>query len=135
MIGNIEIRSLPQSEDFWLAVTITSVREVRPQQGKAFRLATARNASGTIVLKIPDDILQADFRLAPGLWRIVGRLELFQGHSQIVVSELTPITIPQYRELQNDEPPFPRAFTIDIETIPLPAFRERASQRLKRALL
>src|SRR5262245_37364101 len=88
MIGNIEITLLPQNEDFWLAVAITSVREVRPQQGKSFRLATARNASGTVVLKISDDILQANFRPAPGLWRIAGRLELFQGHPQVVVSEL-----------------------------------------------
>jgi DNA polymerase elongation subunit (family B) len=28
----------------------------------------------------------------------------------------------------------PRAFTIDIETIPLPGFKERAAQRLKRAM-
>jgi 3'-5' exonuclease len=135
MIGNIEITLLPQNEDFWLAVAITSVREVRTQQGQPFHLATARNASGTIVLRIPDEILQLDHRLSPGLWKLVGQIEIFQNRQQILVSQLTPITIEQYRELQNAEPPFPRAFTVDIETIPLPAFRERTSQRLKRASL
>jgi len=133
MNGNIEISSLPQGEDFWLVVAVTSVREVRPQQGKAFQLVNARNATGNITLKVPSEIPPIETGIKLGLWRIVGRLELFQGHSQVVVSEFSAITVEQYRELQNAEPPFPRAFTIDIETIPLPAFRERASQRLKRA--
>jgi 3'-5' exonuclease len=51
-----------------------------------------------------------------------------------VVSELRPITIEKYRELQNADPLLPRAFTLDIETIPLPAFKERVASRLKRAM-
>jgi hypothetical protein len=51
-----------------------------------------------------------------------------------VVSELRPITLEKYRELQNADTLLPRAFTIDIETIPLPGFKERAAQRLKRAM-
>jgi hypothetical protein len=132
--GNIPISDLRAGEDIWLAVVVTSAREIRPQQGKPFHLASARNASGTIALKIPSEILQSTTAIKLGLWGIVGRLEMFQGQPQFVVSELRPITAEKYRELQNAEPLVPRAFTIDIETIPLPAFKERASRRLKHAL-
>jgi hypothetical protein len=121
-------------EDLWLTVTIISTREIRPQQGKPFHLGAARNASGRITLKIPIEILQSETPPKPGLWGIVGQVELFQGQQQFLVSELRPITIEKYRELQNSEPLLPRAFTVDIETIPLPEFKERAALRLKRAL-
>jgi hypothetical protein len=134
MKGNISISQLQPGEDIWLAVAVTSAREVRPQQGKPFLLARARNASGTIALKIPIDILQTTTTIKPGLWGIVGRLETFQNQPQFVVSELRPITLEKYRELQDADPLLPRAFTIDIETIPLPGFQERAAQRLKRAM-
>lgn len=133
MKGNLSIRELPAGEDIWLAVAVTSVREIRPQQGKPFLLAVARNATGTIPLKIPGEILEAGTTPKPGLWGIVGRVETFQNQVQFVVSEFRPITIEKYRELQNAEPLLPRAFTLDIETIPLPAFRERAARRLRRA--
>lgn len=61
-------------------------------------------------------------------------LETFQNQPQFVVSELRPITTDKYRKLQNAEPLLPRAFTLDIETIPLSAFKERAAKRLKRAM-
>lgn len=134
MKGNISISELQTGEDIWLAVAVTSSREVRPQQGQPFLLATARNASGKIALKIPAEILKSTTTIKPGLWGIVGRLETFQNQPQFVVSELRPITIEKYRELQNADPLLPRAFTIDIETIPLPGFKERAAQRLKRAM-
>jgi len=134
MKGNISISELTPGEDIWLAVAVTSSREIRPQQGKPFLLASARNSSGTIVLKIPGEILQSTNKIKPGLWGIVGRLEAFQNQSQFVVSELRPITVDKYRELQNADPLLPRAFTIDIETIPLPGFKERAAQRLNRAM-
>src|SRR5437667_2039576 len=134
MKGNISIADLKPGEDVWLAVVITSAREIRPQQGKPFFLASARNATGTIALKISSEILQSTAAIKPGLWGIVGRLEMFQSQPQFVVSELRPITAEKYRELQNAEPLLPRAFTIDIETIPLPAYRERAAHRLKRSI-
>jgi DNA polymerase elongation subunit (family B) len=134
MKGNIQIPELNAGEEVWLTVVVTSAREVRPQQGKPFLLASARNASGTIALKIPSEILQSATAIKPGLWGIVGRLETFQNQPQFVVSELRPITVEKYRELQNADPLLPRAFTIDIETIPLPGFKERAAQRLKRAM-
>lgn len=133
MKGNFSINDLSPGEDTWLAVAVTSSREIRPQQGESFLLASARNASGTIVLKIPTKILQTT-TIKPGLWGIVGRLETFQNQPQFVVSELRPITVEKYRELQNSEPLLPRAFTVDIETIPLPGFKERAAHRLKRAM-
>lgn len=134
MKGNIPISELQSGEDIWLTVVVTSVREIRPQQGKPFLLASARNASGTIALKIPSEILQSTTTIKPGLWGIVGRLETFQNQPQFVVSELRPITVKKYRELQNADPLLPRAFTLDIETIPLPGFKERAAKRLKRAM-
>ena len=134
MKGNIPISELPSGEDVWLTVAVISVREIRPQQGTPFLLASARNASGTIALKIPSEIPQSSAAIKPGLWGIVGRVETYQGQQQFVVSELRPITIDKYRELQNADPLLPRAFTIDIETIPLPAFKERAAGRLKRAM-
>ena len=134
MKGNIPIFDLPSGEDIWLTVAVTSTREIRPQQGRPFQLASARNASGTIALKIPSEILQSTTAIKPGLWGIVGRLEIYQNQPQFVVSELRPITAEKYRELQNADPLLPRAFTIDIETIPLTAFKERAAKRLGRAL-
>jgi hypothetical protein len=134
MKGNIPIFDLPSDEDIWLAVAVTSAREIRPQQGKPFVLASARNASGKIAIKIPTEILQPTTTIKPGLWGIVGRLEIFQNQPQFVVSELRPITTEKYRELQNAEPLLPRAFTIDIETIPVPGFKDRAALRLKRSI-
>lgn len=134
MKGNISIPDLLLGEDVWLTVTVTSAREIKPQQGKPFHLATARNASGTIALKIPSEILQRGAPLKLGLWGIVGRLETFQNQPQFAVSELRPISLEKYRELQSGEPLLPRAFTVDIETVPLPAFKERAVNRLERAM-
>jgi 3'-5' exonuclease len=132
--GNIPISELHAGEEVWLTVFLTSSREIKPQQGKPFILASARNASGALALKVPGEILPGDTRLMPGLYGIVGRLEAFQNQTQFLVSEIRPITIEKYRELQNSEPLLPRAFTVDIETIPLPDFKERAAQRLERSI-
>ena len=134
MKGNIPIPELPSDEETWLALAITSTREVRPQQSQPFILAISRNASGKITIKIPGEILQSTATIKPGLWGVVGRLETFQNQPQFVASELRPITLEKYRELQNSDPLLPRAFTIDVETIPLPGFRDRAAQRLKRSM-
>jgi hypothetical protein len=134
MKGNIPIPELPFAEEVWLMVAVTSVRERRTQQGKPFRDASARNATGTLALKIWADVLEGRDELKTGLWGVTGKLESFQNSSQFVVSEYKPITIEKYREHQNAEPVLPRAFTMDIETLALPGFRERVGPKLEREL-
>jgi hypothetical protein len=134
MRGNIPIPEIPHAEDLWLMVVITSVREKRTQQGKRFADAMARNATGSLALKIWGETLEVWKEIKPGLWGITGRLETFQDRSQFVVAEYRPITIEQYREHQNAEPVLPRAYTMDIETLTLPDFRERVGPQLEKSL-
>ena len=134
MRGNIPIPEIPQGEDLWLMVVITTVREKRTQQGKRFSDAIARNATGSLALKIWGETLEVWKEIKPGLWGITGRLESFQDRSQFVVAEYRPITIEQYREHQNAEPVLPRAYTMDIETLTLPDFRERVGPQLEKSL-
>ena len=134
MRGNIPIPEIPFAEDLWLMVVITSLREKRTQQGKRFADATARNATGSLPLKIWGETLEAWKEIKPGLWGITGRLESYQDRSQFVVSEYRPITLDLYREHQNAEPVLPRAFTMDIETLTLPDYRERVGPQLEKLL-
>lgn len=134
MRGNIPIPEIPHAEDLWLMVVITSVREKRTQQGKRFADATARNATGSLALKIWGETLDIWKEIKPGLWGITGRLETFQDRSQFVVAEYRPITLEQYREHQGAEPVLPRAYTMDIETLTLPDFRERVGPQLEKSL-
>lgn len=134
MRGNIPIPEIPQAEDLWLMVVITSVREKRTQQGKRFADAMARNATGSLALKIWGETLETWKEIKPGLWGITGRLETFQDRSQFVVAEYRPITVGQYREHQGAEPVLPRAYTMDIETLTLPDFRERVGPQLEKSL-
>src|SRR5207253_10643398 len=53
---------------------------------------------------------------------------------QFVVSEYRPITIEQYREQLGCDPLLPRAFTLDIETLALPSFRDRVGPKLEKDL-
>ena len=112
MKGNIPIPELPFSEEVWLMVAVTSVRERRTQQGKPFRDASARNSTGNLPLKIWAEVLEGREDLRPGLWGVTGKLESFQDRSQFVVSEFRPITIEQYREYLGCDPLLPRAFTL-----------------------
>ncbi len=132
MRGNIPIPEIPLGEELWLMVLVTSVRERRTQQGRLFCDASARNASGSITLKIWGETLESQKELKPGLWGITGKLETFQDRSQFVVAEYRPITIEQYREHQQADPRLPRAYTLDIETLTLPDFRERVGSQLER---
>jgi hypothetical protein len=134
MRGNVPIPEIPHGEDLWLVVLITSVRERRTQQGKLFCDATARNATGSIALKIWGETLEIWKEIKPGLWGITGRLETFQDRSQFVVAEYRPITIEQYREHQGTDPVLPQAYTMDIETLALPDFRERVGPQLERVM-
>src|SRR5438105_7697348 len=132
MKGNIPITELPFNEEVWLMVFVTSVRERRTQQGKPFRDASARNATGSLTLKIWAEVLEGREEIKPGLWGVTGKLESFQDRSQFVVTEYRPINIEQYREHVGCDPLLPRAFTMDIETIALPGFRERVGPKLEK---
>jgi predicted 3'-5' exonuclease similar to PolB exonuclease domain len=132
MRGNIPIPEIPLGEDLWLMVVITSVRDRRTQQGKLFCDALARNATGALALKIWGETLEQWKEIKPGLWGVTGRLETFQDRSQFVVAEYRPITIEQYREHQGADPVLPLAYTMDIETLSLPDFRERVGPQLER---
>src|SRR3954465_2292380 len=134
MKGNIPIPELPFSEEVWLMVAVTSVRERRTQQGKPFRDASARNATGSLPLKIWAEVLEGREDLRPGLWGVTGKLESFQDRSQFVVSEYRPITIDQYREYLGCDPLLPRAFTLDIETLALTGYRDRVGPKLEKDL-
>src|SRR3979409_765379 len=134
MKGNLPIPELPFSEEVWLMVAVTSVRERRTQQGKPFRDATAGNATGNLGLKVWAEVLEGREDLGPGLWGVTGKLEAFQDRSQFVVSDYKPIAIDQYREYQGCDPLLPRAFTLDIETLALPGFRDRVGPKLEKDL-
>ena len=134
MRGNIPIPELPSGEDVWLMVVVTSVRDRRTQQGKRFCDALARNATGSISLKIWSEVLDACKEIKPGLWGLTGRLENYQDRSQFVVAEYRRITIEQYREHQGVDPVLPLAYTMDIETLALPDFRERVGLQLERTM-
>src|SRR5438094_2531082 len=134
MKGNIPIPEFPFAEEVWLMVAVTSVRERRTQQGKPFRDATARNATGSLPLKIWAEVLEGREDLRPGLWGVTGKLESFQDRTQFVVSEYKPISIEQYREYLGCDPLLPRAFTLDIETLALPGFRDRVGPKLEKEL-
>src|SRR5262245_45930310 len=131
MRGNIPIPELPFNEEVWLAVLVTSVRQGRTQPGKPFQDVRARNSTGTLVLKIWAEALEDREEMEPGLWKIKGKLTTYQNQTQFVVSDYKPITPDQYREHQKADPVLPRAFTIDIETLALPDFRERVGAKLK----
>jgi len=134
MRGNVPIPELPHGEEVWLVVVVTSVRERRTQQGRLFCDAQARNASGTIVLKIWGEAFDKWGQMKPGLWGVTGRQEIFQDRVQFVVAEYRPITLEQYREHQQADPILPHAFTMDIETLALPDFRERVGPQLERLM-
>ncbi len=134
MKGNIPIPELPFAEEVWLMVAVISVRERRTKDGKPFREVSARNATGSLPLKIWSEVLEGREELRPGLWGVTGKLESFQDRSQFVVSEYRPITLEQYREYVGCDPLLPRAFTLDIETLALPGFRERVGPKLEKEL-
>jgi hypothetical protein len=134
MRGNIPIPELPSGEDVWLMVVVTSTRDRRTQQGKRFCDAQARNATGTISLKIWSEVLDACKEIKPGLWGLTGRVENYQDSQQFVVAEYRRITVEQYREHQGVDPVLPLAYTLDIETLALPDFRERVGLQLERTM-
>jgi hypothetical protein len=133
MPGNIPIPELKLEEQVWLVFVVTSVRERRTQQGELFHLASARNATGNLPLRISGDAIGDIRPIKPGVWEVTGRLEAFQNLVQFKVDEYRSISLEKYRELQDADPVLPKAYTIDIETIAMPEFRDRAALKLKRS--
>jgi len=132
MRGNIPIPEIPIGEELWIMVVVTAAKEKRTQQGKRFTDATARNSTGSLPLKIWGETLDVWGEFKAGLWGLTGRLESYQDRSQFVVAEYRPITIEKYREHQGQEPVLPLAYTMDIETLAVPEFRERVGPQLER---
>jgi hypothetical protein len=132
--ANIPIPEIPHGEDLWLILLVTSVRERRTQQGRLYYDVSARNATGSIFLRIWDEVAGSETQIQPGLWAVRGKLETFQDRAQFVVAEYRATTIEKYREHQNADPQVPRAFTLDIETLTLPDFRERVGPQLERQM-
>ena len=128
------IPEIPLGEDVWLMVLITSVKLRRTHQGRTFYEAAARNSTGNIQLKFWNESIEPSTELKPGLWGVTGKVETFQDRLQFLVAEYRPITVEQYREQLHVDPPLPRAYTLDIETITLPDFRERVGLQLERML-
>jgi hypothetical protein len=134
MKGNIPITELPLGQDVWIVVFISSIHKKRTQQGKTYCDAHAINSTGSISLKIWSETLERGQEIRSGLWGITGKLESYQDKQQFVVAEYRPITIEQYREHQGTDPVLPRAYTLDIETLALPDFRERIRPQLERTM-
>ena len=134
MRGNVPIPEIPHAEELWLIVLITSIRQRRTQQARPYYDLQAKNATGNISLRIWSETRESQSDIKPGLWGITGKLEAFQDRSQFVVAEYRPITIEQYREHQGSNPALPRAYTLDIETLALPDFRERVGLQLERTM-
>jgi len=132
--SNVPIPEIPHGEDLWLILLVTSVRERRTQQGRLYYDVSGRNATGSILLRIWDEVAQTQPPIKPGLWAVRGKLETFQERNQFVLAEYRPTTIEKYREHQNAEPQLPRAFTLDIETLTLADFRERVGPQLERQI-
>jgi len=134
MLGNIPIPEIPNDETIWLILFVSSIRQKRSPQGHGFREVNARNSTGTLTFRIWDKTFNQLGELKPGLWRITGRVEVVQERALFVASEYEPITLDHYREHQVAAPILPRAYTLDIETLTLPDFRERVGAQLERTM-
>ena len=66
MKGNIPISELPFSEEVWLMVAVTSVRERRTKDGKPFREVSARNATGNLALRPSSPVIDEGVTCSPG---------------------------------------------------------------------
>jgi hypothetical protein len=132
MKGNIPIPELPIDEELWLVVSVQTVREGRTRQGKPFFDALAANSSGRIALKVWQEAFDDANPFAPGLYGVTGKRTVYQDQSQFVVARYRPITLETYREQQGGDPPYPRAYTLDIETLALPGYRDRVPHILER---
>ena len=93
MRGNLPIPEIPHGEDIWLVVLVTSIRSRRTQQGRLYCDATGRNSTGSIPLKIWDEVLDEQGELKP--FGVTGKLKVSRC-SQLFF-RVSPITIEKYR--------------------------------------
>jgi hypothetical protein len=133
MRGNIAFTELPLEKEVWLVAIVTSVSKLTARNGKPYYAALARNGSGTVSLRCWSEVIDQCGALRPGLYGITGRLASYQELLQFVVTTYRPIPVQTYHEQQQGEPPWPLAFTLDIECVPQPRYRKRVSDRLGRA--
>jgi len=131
MKGKTSISELPYGQEVWLFLSVTSVRVGFGKQGKPFRDIAARNATGRIAIKVWADVLQQYGEITKGLWKISGTLETYQNQPQLIANKYRRASLEEYRKHVGCDPALPRAFTLDIETVPLPTFRERVGPKLE----
>jgi hypothetical protein len=132
MKGNVPIPHLPPEEEVWLIALVSAVRDCTARNGKRYFDAMAQNASGRVQVRIWQEAYDDLGPIRPGIWKIAGKARLYEGQKQFVATNYKPATLDDYRGYQRAEPDWPRAYTMDIETLALPQFRERAPQVLKR---
>lgn len=134
MKSNVPIPELPQDEEAWIVAVVSAVRECTAKNGKRYFDATAQNASGRITVRVWAEAYDDLNPIRPGIWKIAGRLNVFNGQSSFTVSKYKEVTLGEYQSLQKANPPLPRAYTMDIETLALPDFHERVPHLLERDL-
>ena len=134
MPENISIHDLKPHEEVSLTLLVVSLKQRRTQQGKYFTEVLGRNQTGTVSLRLTDEALRTQPALSSGLWKITGRVDGIYDRPQLSVSQYQAVGLQQYRDQFSLDPLFPRAFTIDIETLTLPDFRERVGPQLERQL-
>jgi len=132
--GNVPIPELQENEEVWLIVTVTSARKKTTQRGQPYIDCIANNPTGTLNLKVWSEAITAYGEMQPGLWGVVGSLNIFNDQRQFVVTEYRRINTDKYRESHGEAPIIPRAYTIDIETLAVPQFKERITHKLRRDL-
>ena len=132
MKGNVPISELPLDEEAWIVACVTSVREGTAKTGKRYFDATALNATGRIAIKIWQEAYDDLLPFRPGIWKLAGQKSLYLNQPRFVVSKYEEQSLEDYRGHQGADPAWPRAYTMDIETLALDAFRERAPKLLQR---
>lgn len=131
---NVPIPQLPTDREVWLAACITSVRSGTTRHGDRYYDASAYNGSGRVSLKVWGETIRKCGQLRPGVYGLTGKVSFYQEQQQLVVSSYREISVEEYKRYQLDDPVLPRAFVLDIETLPLTRYQERARMQLERAL-
>lgn len=134
MKRNPAIPDLFEGDSAWLVVAVYSARCGTTKRGEQYFDAVGFNSTGKIALKAWSEACKQWGELSPGLWGIVGRVETYQEQPQLVMSEFRRIDLEKFIEQDGQPPRLPRAYTMDIETVALPEYRERVPKKLRRDL-